>query len=84
VAKIIDCTGIIKDPTHTTNRAIRSLLDQGCARVEPLRIGLEITADCAIVDRHGTPSKRLFAVGVVSRIFRTFDQATASVCMKCG
>jgi uncharacterized NAD(P)/FAD-binding protein YdhS len=67
VAKVIDCTGIIKDPTHTTNRAIRSLLDQGLARVDPLRVGLEISSDCAIVDRHGAPSKRLFAVGPLTR-----------------
>ena len=26
----------------------------------------------------------LGSTGVVSRIFRTFDQATASVCMSCG
>jgi transposase-like protein len=28
--------------------------------------------------------RRTRVVGVVSRIFRTFDQATASVCMSCG
>jgi uncharacterized NAD(P)/FAD-binding protein YdhS len=67
VAKIIDCTGIIKNPMQTTNRVLRSLFDQGLARVDPLRIGIEVSPDCAILDWYGTPSKRLFAVGPLTR-----------------
>jgi uncharacterized NAD(P)/FAD-binding protein YdhS len=67
VAKIIDCTGIIKNPMQTTNRVLHSLFDQGLARVDPLRIGIDVSPDCAIVDRYGTPSKRLFAVGPLTR-----------------
>jgi uncharacterized NAD(P)/FAD-binding protein YdhS len=67
VAKIIDCTGIIKNPMQTTNRVLQSLFDQGLARVDPLRIGIEVSPDCAIVNRYGTPSQRLFAVGPLTR-----------------
>jgi uncharacterized NAD(P)/FAD-binding protein YdhS len=67
VAKIIDCTGIVKDPMRTNNPVIRSLLDQNLARVDPLRIGLEVSSDCAIVDGQGTPSPRLFAIGPLTR-----------------
>ena len=67
VGTIVDCTGIIKDPHATTNPAMRSLLDQRLARVDPLHIGIDIGADCAIVNRDGHPSRRLFAIGPVTR-----------------
>jgi uncharacterized NAD(P)/FAD-binding protein YdhS len=37
------------------------------ARPDPLGIGIDIAADCAIIDRSGTPSARLFAVGPLTR-----------------
>jgi uncharacterized NAD(P)/FAD-binding protein YdhS len=67
VGKIVDCTGIVKDPRATTNPVVRSLFDQGLARVDPLHIGIEIGTDCAIVNRDGIPSRRLFAVGPLTR-----------------
>jgi uncharacterized NAD(P)/FAD-binding protein YdhS len=67
VGAIVDCTGIVKDPEATGNPAVRSLLDQGLARIDPLRIGLEVAPDCAIVDRNGSPSRRLFAIGPLTR-----------------
>jgi uncharacterized NAD(P)/FAD-binding protein YdhS len=63
VGAIVDCTGIVKDPLASANPAVRSLLDRGLARVEPLHIGIEISPDCAIVNHDGVPSRRLYAVG---------------------
>jgi uncharacterized NAD(P)/FAD-binding protein YdhS len=67
VARIVDCTGIIKDPMQTTNPVLLSMFEQGLARVDPLHIGIEVGSDCAIVDRYGMPSQRLFAVGPLTR-----------------
>jgi uncharacterized NAD(P)/FAD-binding protein YdhS len=67
VGTIVDCTGIVKDPRATTNPVVRSLFDQGLGRVDPLHIGIEIATDCAIVNRDGIPSRRLFAVGPLTR-----------------
>ena len=67
VGAIVDCTGIVKDPSATSNPAVRSLFDHGLARVDPLHIGLEIAPDCAIVDCSGVPSRRLFAIGPLTR-----------------
>jgi uncharacterized NAD(P)/FAD-binding protein YdhS len=67
VAKIVECTGIVKNPSGTANSALRSLLDQGLARVDPLQIGLEVTSRCALVDRFGVASERLFAIGPLTR-----------------
>ncbi len=67
VGAIVDCTGIVKDPGASNNPAVRSLLDNGLARIDPLRIGIEVTPECAIVDRHGSPSRRLYAIGPLTR-----------------
>jgi uncharacterized NAD(P)/FAD-binding protein YdhS len=67
VGAVVDCTGIVKDPGATRNPAVRSLFDQGLARVDPLHIGLEVAPDCAIVNRKGLPSRRLFAIGPLTR-----------------
>jgi uncharacterized NAD(P)/FAD-binding protein YdhS len=67
VGAIVDCTGIVRDPRATPNPAVLSLFEQGLARVDPLCIGIETSADCAIVSRDGVPSRRLFAVGPLTR-----------------
>ncbi|MBR0955342.1 FAD/NAD(P)-binding protein [Bradyrhizobium canariense] len=67
VGAIVDCTGLVKDPATSSNPAVRSLLEQGLARVDPLHIGIEIGTDCAIVARNGSSSQRLFAIGPLTR-----------------
>ncbi|WP_375779220.1 FAD/NAD(P)-binding protein [Bradyrhizobium sp. ma5] len=67
VGAVVDCTGIVKDPRATANLAVRSLFDQGLARVDPLSIGIDTDGSCAIINRDGTPSRRLFAVGPLTR-----------------
>jgi uncharacterized NAD(P)/FAD-binding protein YdhS len=67
VGAIVDCTGIVKNPGETGNPVVRNLFDQGLARVDPLHIGLEVASDCAIVNRNGQPSRRLFAIGPLTR-----------------
>jgi uncharacterized NAD(P)/FAD-binding protein YdhS len=67
VARIVGCTGLPIDPNRTSNPLIRSLLDDGLARVDQLGIGLDLTRSLALVSRSGTPSGRLFAVGPVTR-----------------
>lgn len=67
VAKIVECRGIVTDPLDTGNPALLSLLEQGLMRADPLRIGIDVTDECAIVSRAGEPSERLFAVGPLTR-----------------
>jgi uncharacterized NAD(P)/FAD-binding protein YdhS len=43
------------------------LLATGRARLDPLRVGIEVAADCAVIDADGRLSERLHAVGPVSR-----------------
>ncbi|MGA2057493.1 MAG: FAD/NAD(P)-binding protein [Bradyrhizobium sp.] len=67
VDAIVDCTGIARDPAATGNPVMRSLFDQGLARVDPLQMGLDVAPDCAVINRWGLPSRRLFAVGPLTR-----------------
>jgi uncharacterized NAD(P)/FAD-binding protein YdhS len=67
VGAVVDCTGIVKDPRATPNPAVRRLFERGLARVDPLCIGIETAPDCAIIGRDGTISRRLFAVGPLTR-----------------
>jgi uncharacterized NAD(P)/FAD-binding protein YdhS len=67
VARIYDCTGITSDLSTGTNPVVRSLIDRGLARPDPLHIGLDVTEGCAIVRADGQPSERLFAIGPLTR-----------------
>jgi len=67
VAHAVQCTGIGTNPFTSSNPLIRQLVASGLGRVDPLGLGLDVTADCAIADRHGIPSSNLFAVGPITR-----------------
>lgn len=64
---IVECTGINPIPHSTSNPVLRSLLDHGLARIDPLGIGLDSTNECALVDATGQPSTWLFAIGPLTR-----------------
>jgi uncharacterized NAD(P)/FAD-binding protein YdhS len=67
VGSIIDCRGITGDPSLSSNPALQSLLRQGLARVDALRIGIDVSADHAVLDAMGAASRRLFAIGPLTR-----------------
>jgi uncharacterized NAD(P)/FAD-binding protein YdhS len=67
VAKVVECVGVDVNFRKTANPVLRSLLEQGLARPDPIGIGIDVTADCAIIDRSGEPSGRLLAVGPLTR-----------------
>ena len=66
-ARVISCRGVTSSPDGSANPLVRSLFAEGLARVDPLRIGIEVAPDCAIVDREGRASQRLFAIGPMSQ-----------------
>ncbi|WOJ91361.1 FAD-dependent oxidoreductase [Methylocapsa polymorpha] len=67
VARIFDCRGLAPDPADTRNPILRSLLDQGLARPDPLGIGLDVDANCALIAQSGKASQRILAVGPLTR-----------------
>jgi uncharacterized NAD(P)/FAD-binding protein YdhS len=46
---------------------IQRLFEQGLARTDALHIGIDIADDCAVINRNGIASRRLFAVGPLTR-----------------
>lgn len=67
VARIYDCTGVVRDMASGSLAPVRSLTDRGLARPDPLRLGLDVAGDCAVLDAAGNPSGRVFAIGPLTR-----------------
>lgn len=67
VARVYDCGGISVNVEQSTNPVVQSLLTRGDIRPDSLHIGLEVDPDCRTLDRFGTPSDRLLAVGPLTR-----------------
>jgi uncharacterized NAD(P)/FAD-binding protein YdhS len=67
VARVVNCSGPGADYDRITHPLIRSLLADGTVRPDPLRLGLDVTAACALLHGTGAISRRLFAVGPVTK-----------------
>jgi uncharacterized NAD(P)/FAD-binding protein YdhS len=66
-ACVIDCTGPGADVTQSTDPLMQTLLRAGVARPDPLRLGLDVAADGAVLTRFGMPSRRFFAIGPLTK-----------------
>jgi len=67
VARVVNCSGPGADYDRIQEPLIRTLLADGVVRPDTLRLGLDVTASCALFDRDGAISRRLFAVGPVTK-----------------
>ena len=67
VARIYDCSGIVRDISTSSNSVVRSLVDRRLARPDPMRIGLDVSANCEIIAGDGAVSKKILAVGPLTR-----------------
>ncbi|HET6221401.1 MAG TPA: FAD/NAD(P)-binding protein [Dongiaceae bacterium] len=66
-ARVIDCSGPQYDYARINSDLVQNLLAQGSARPDAHHLGLDVTYESAIVDRRGVPSRRLYALGPVTR-----------------
>jgi uncharacterized NAD(P)/FAD-binding protein YdhS len=64
---LINCSGPQGDFARIREPLIRHLLKTGTARPDPLRLGLEVGANLALVRHDGTAARRLFALGPPTR-----------------
>jgi uncharacterized NAD(P)/FAD-binding protein YdhS len=65
--RVINCTGPTPDITRHNSPLFQSLLQAGLSRPHPLRLGLDVADDCAVLDQNGMSSRRLFALGPLTR-----------------
>ncbi len=75
VGRVINCAGPDADYSRIRDTLVRTLLSKGLIRPDPLCLGLDVTANCALLSQNGSISRRLFAVGPVTR--GTFWEMTA-------
>jgi uncharacterized NAD(P)/FAD-binding protein YdhS len=72
---VVNCAGPGADYDRIKHPLVRALLDEGTVRPDKLRLGLDVTGTCALLNRTGAISRRLFAVGPVTK--GTFWEMTA-------
>lgn len=61
--RVVNCTGPATNVACSSDPLMFALLQTGIARPDPLHLGLDSTAEGAVVGRYGIPSQRLFAIG---------------------
>jgi len=67
VSRIYDCTGIIRNVENSSRAILRSLVEAGLAKADPLRLSLHVSGDCRLIARDGKPSANLYALGPLTR-----------------
>jgi uncharacterized NAD(P)/FAD-binding protein YdhS len=65
--RVINCSGPLNDIAHMPALLIRGLLAEGRLRPDPLGLGLDVTGEGAALDKAGRISRRLFALGPITK-----------------
>jgi uncharacterized NAD(P)/FAD-binding protein YdhS len=81
--KVVECRQIGPAPLKVVNPALRSLIERGLARLDPLQLGIDVTPESAVISRSGMPSERLFAVGPLTRPAFWEIIAIPDICDQC-
>lgn len=67
VARIVNCSGPACDFERIRNPLIQGLLENGRARPDPFRLGLDLTPQGALKAADGAISQRLYAIGPLTK-----------------
>jgi uncharacterized NAD(P)/FAD-binding protein YdhS len=67
VARVVNCSGPGADYLRVADPLVRSLLTDGVGRPDPSRLGLDVSENCALRSGSGAESRRLFAVGPITK-----------------
>jgi uncharacterized NAD(P)/FAD-binding protein YdhS/predicted metal-dependent enzyme (double-stranded beta helix superfamily) len=66
-AWVINCTGPAPSQQGDADPAVRSLIDSGLARPDPLGLGLDTSPEGELLDRGGRPQEDLLVVGTLRK-----------------
>lgn len=64
---LINCSGPSSDYYRARDPVVQAALEQGLARPDPLNLGLDVTAEGALIGVDGKPSRHLFAFGPLAK-----------------
>ncbi len=64
---VINCTGPEADCARVDNLLLANLMRQKMIRPDPLRLGLDVSQDAALIDADGVASDFLYAVGPIRK-----------------
>jgi uncharacterized NAD(P)/FAD-binding protein YdhS len=67
VGAVINCSGSDSNYRRLESTLIRNLLEQGLIRPDRLALGLDVTAEGALIGNDGRPSDRLYTLGPPAR-----------------
>jgi len=67
VGRVVDCSGPLGAFSKAASPLLQGLLQSGDLKPDPLDLGLDVTAEGAAIDREGQPSRRLFALGPLTK-----------------
>jgi len=67
VAAVLDCRGLARDWEARPGTLVGTLIAEGRGRPDPLRIGLDVSENCEVIDSDGRVSPRLCAIGPLTR-----------------
>jgi uncharacterized NAD(P)/FAD-binding protein YdhS len=65
--RVVNCTGPTTAFARIGDPLVRALLNKGFAKPDKVGLGLEVTAECAVVDASDHPHDSLFATGPLTR-----------------
>lgn len=66
-AWIVNCTGPQSDYAKAENALVKDAVHSGALRPDPLRLGLDVTDEGAVIDAGGRASRTVFALGPPTR-----------------
>lgn len=67
VDRAYNCTGVGLDPSKSTAPLIKALVEAGLVRPDPVGLGIDVDEACAVINRDGRASARLYAMGPQTR-----------------
>lgn len=67
VTRLYDCGGVAVNVEESSNPVINQIVKSGLGRPDTLKIGLDVTREGALIGGDGKPSKRLLALGPLTR-----------------
>lgn len=66
-ARIINCTGPEADLPRSPEPLLKALFERGAIRPGPVGLGIDVDDQMRVLNAHGAPDPRLYAVGPITR-----------------